>query len=42
MMMNLSRTALFSMALAATPVVAHAFDLDSRDLRRVKRSAWNW
>lgn len=33
MMMNLSRTALFSMALAATPVVAHAFDLDSRDLR---------
>ena len=33
MMMNLSRTALFSMALAAAPVVAHAFDLDSRDLR---------
>ena len=33
MMMNLSRTALFSMAFAAAPVVAHAFDLDSRDLR---------
>jgi len=33
MMLNLSRTALYSMVLAAVPVVVHAFELDIRDLR---------